>query len=328
MVILSIIIPTYNRCDYLVETLSSIHAQEGVSGQIEILVIDNASSDDTAKMVADFQDEIKFPLRYINEPRNGLHYCRHTGAKTAYGKILVYIDDDIIADPRWLVSYLTAYKDPQTMAVGGRVLPIWEAKPEDWVSQMPSDYLSLLDYGDQVRPIMKREGINGCNYSVRREVLFQVGGFHPDSFADPKFRWLRGDGEAGLTKKIRASGGKVMYVPDALVWHKITPERLTPEYFRRRGRAHGIENAFTFSRRWRCSLWSIGILIFSGTLLSNWHHSRRWINKEHSVRRLQAEIQSLRYQTIAEYGLRLMRDPTLRNHVTRKTYLEPEDECI
>jgi glycosyltransferase involved in cell wall biosynthesis len=317
----SIIIPTYNRVDYLVDTIQSVREQNNIAEAIEIIIVDNASTDSTADIVESLKSDLSMPVHYIYEERIGLHHSRHTGAVAARGEILVFIDDDVRVSANWLVAILEAYADPQTVAAGGRVLPDWEGDPPDFINHLHRDYLSLLDYGEEARPLTEGEGINGCNYSVRRETLFDVGGFHPDSFSDPALRWLRGDGEAGLTKKILAGGGQVMYLPDAAVWHRIPPNRQTVNYFYKRGFAHGLENAFAYARKRNCTPWSIATLIVGGFILSKIHAFRSGLAIQDEGLRIRESVQRSRYQAIYAYGLQLRKDPALREHVLKKDYM-------
>ena len=70
----------------------------------------------------------------------------------------------------------------------------------------------------------------GVNMAIRRNILFEVGGFNPDSFGDI---WL-GDGECGLNRKLWQHGMLIGYVPDAVVYHHIPKQRMTVNYFRLR----------------------------------------------------------------------------------------------
>jgi glucosyl-dolichyl phosphate glucuronosyltransferase len=84
----------------------------------------------------------------------------------------------------------------------------------------------------------------GLNYSVRRKTLFDVGGFHPDWIHGNLVRYA-GDGETGLSLKIKKSGGKSLYHPHAAVKHEVPSSRLTPDFFLRRFYLQGICDSFT-----------------------------------------------------------------------------------
>src|SRR3972149_6700657 len=220
---ISVIIPTYNRPKMLLQTLQSLQEQR-LSG-FEILVVDNAASLEVAGMVAEFDQTAKVASRYVSEPRLGLHYARHTGARHAHNQILAFIDDDAIADPGWLEGLLDGFVNDEVGCVGGKILLLWEREPPIWVRTYGPGYLSGLDLGDRVLEL-KEPGIYGCNLAIRKSTLMQVGGFNPDSFGSI---WL-GDGETGLLRKVLLTSWKIIYTPKAVVSHVVPTSRMTLAY--------------------------------------------------------------------------------------------------
>ncbi len=251
MVRISVIVPTHNRCEYLRRTIISLQEQNFPEDEYEIIVVDNNSTDNTPEVVEACNRNGKKEVVYVKEPVLGLHNARHAGAKVAKGEILAYVDDDVICDANWLSELLKPYSDPEVGCVGGKILPKWEIKPPEWIKQYPS-YLSLLDLGNEIREL-KTPGIYGCNFSIRKSLLFEVGGFNPDAFGDKKLIWYRGDGETGLLLKVFATGRRIIYTPHAVVWHVIPENRLTLDYFKRRNFIQGISASFSAYRTERFS---------------------------------------------------------------------------
>jgi len=244
MIDVSIIIPTYNRASFLRQSITGLDALEINKIPFEIIVVDNTSTDNTKHIVKEFQEKkaySKTKLVYIYEKQLGLHFARHTGAKASNGEILVYIDDDVICDKNFLIEILKPYKDPSVGCVGGKILPKWEIEPPEWINKFPKWYLSILDDHEGPKEV---QWIYGCNFSIRKSLLFELGGFNPDSFGDKKMWWMRGDGEIGLLRKAHDAGKKVIYNPKAVVWHSIPKERLTEKYFKERAFKSGIETSF------------------------------------------------------------------------------------
>lgn len=246
MIQVSVIIPTHNRSEYLRNTIISLQEQNFPKYEYEIVVVDNNSTDNTPQVVEACDRKGKKEVVYVKEPEVGLHNARHAGAKAAEGEILAYVDDDVICDKNWLSELVKHYADPEVGCVGGKILPKWEAEPPKWVKQYPS-YLSLLDLGDEVKEL-KTLKIYGCNFSIRRSLLFEVGGFNPDAFCDKKLIWYRGDGETGLLRKVLATGRKIIHTPYAIVWHVIPESRLTISYFKKRFFIQGISSSFSAYR--------------------------------------------------------------------------------
>jgi glycosyltransferase involved in cell wall biosynthesis len=247
MVKVSVIIPTYYGINHIRKTIQSIKNQN--YSNYEILVVDNSCNNYIKRIV---EEEKNNPgneehLLYIKEPEIGLHNARHRGAKEARGEILLYIDDDVIADRNLISEIVKFYKDKKVGCVGGKVVPKWEIDPPEWVTQFPKWYLSILDDEDGPKEV---KWIYGCNFSIRKDLLFELGGFNPDAFADKNMWWMRGDGEIGLLRKVHHAGKKVIYNPNAIVWHFIPKKRMTVEYFKERAFKSGIEASFS---RWRYS---------------------------------------------------------------------------
>lgn len=239
--IVSAIIPTYSHCEYLKGAIISLQGQSLPEEQYEIVVVDNNSTDNTSQVIEERYKNDKKKVIYIKEPNIGLHNARHAGAKIARGEILAYTDDDVICDPNWLSELIKPYSDQRVGCVGGKILPKWEVKPPKWVRhERYQGNLSLLDWRDEIKEL-KTPGIYGNNFSIRKSVLFEAGGFNPESFGDI---WL-GDGEIGLLRKVLKAGYKVIYAPKAVVWHIIPKERLTIQYFKKRAANQGACDSYT-----------------------------------------------------------------------------------
>ena len=252
----SVIIPTLNRARSLKIVLDSIFAQEYPARRFEIIVVDNGSTDKTKSVVdsvmAHNPDQ---KIRYVFEPVPGLLSGRHRGAEEAEAEILIFVDDDIEAFPAWLSSIIEAFSDPSVHLVGGPSLPKFEVTPPDWISKywtvknakINCGPLSLFHLGDE------KVGIDptyvwGLNYAIRKKAFFELGGFHPDCI--PKgLQHFQGDGETGLSLKLKEKGLKAAYVPGAKVYHHIPKERLTVEYFEKRFFYQGVCDSYTQIRR-------------------------------------------------------------------------------
>jgi len=243
-ILLSVIIPTRNRATHLAITLDSLAKQNAVPFDWEVVVVDNGSTDDTEGAIRGKARELPLNIRYVIEPRPGLHFGRHRGAGEAEGIYLAFLDDDVIAAPDWIRGVKLLARD-QADAVAGRVLPGWESAPPKWLFKMATclNNLSLLDEGNSVKTIEPVRAV-GCNLFVGKETLYKLGGFHPDGLPKELLRY-RGDGETGLMLKFTLRGLRCLYSPEALVWHCIDTSRITAEYQISRAYNQGISRSFT-----------------------------------------------------------------------------------
>jgi glycosyltransferase involved in cell wall biosynthesis len=252
---ISIIIPTLNRATLLELAIKSFCFQNFSPQEFEILVVDNGSTDNTKDITVDAINA--FPshqIRYIYEPEPGLLSGRHRGALEAKGEILIFVDDDIEADSNWLQAIKESFDDPTVQIVGGRNLPKYEIEPPEWLEWFWLDHpygkfcgaLSLLDFGDKVTEI-DANFVWGLNFSIRKSALFELGGFHPDCISK-HLQHFQGDGETGLTQKANQKGYKAIYQPSALVFHSVSKDRMTYEYFDKRYFYQGVCDSYSLVR--------------------------------------------------------------------------------
>jgi glycosyltransferase involved in cell wall biosynthesis len=251
---ISVIIPTRNRSALLDKALESITRQTLGQENFEVLVIDNASTDNT-KQIAD-KYAGRLPLTYIYEQSPGLHNGRHHGYKASKSELLLYSDDDIIAFPTWLKTMVDLFdSDPSIAIAGGKNLPDFESEPPDWLRQSWQNIgkdgqiicdLSILDLGDEVKEVSPYF-IFGCNFGIRKKILTECKGFHPDGMPFELIKY-RGDGESYISHFVKSNGYKAIYHPGASVYHFVPTDRMTLEYFKKRKYMQGISDAYTFLR--------------------------------------------------------------------------------
>lgn len=254
---LSVIIPTRNRAQALSSALRSIAGQTLSQDEFEVIVVDNGSVDNTRDIFESFRGTIR-NLLYSHEERPGLHAGRHRGLSRAGTDILVYADDDIEAFPTWLQGVSEAFEDQDVVLAGGKVIPRFENEPPGWLAGMwerPREggriltELSIIDLGDHIREISPYH-VFGCNFSIKKQILLDAGGFHPDAMPREQIRF-RGDGETSVANYINTRGHRVVYHPRASVYHRVTRERMTEAYFSRRAYCEGISDSYARLRRGR-----------------------------------------------------------------------------
>jgi GT2 family glycosyltransferase len=198
-------------------------AEGGTGGPIELLVVDNASSDDGTRRVAE-----RFPtVRYVTEAVAGLDFARNRAVASATGEVLAFVDDDVVVDPGYLTWLRRAWAgNPDTGCVTGLVLP-YELVTE---AQLRFEQRGGFRRGfEQLRYQGPRQPGNplypfgagvfgaGCNMSFRRSVLIELGGF--DEALDTG-RPLPGGGDLDMFFRVVRAGWSLAYEPAAVVRHK------------------------------------------------------------------------------------------------------------
>lgn len=221
--------------------------------RFEVIVVDNGSDDGTENVVSLATEFCPFCIRYLQVNAPGLHAARHAGMNNTTSDLLVFADDDIVPTDTWLEGVHEGFTVHGAQMVGGKNLPLWESPPPRWLYEKWRQgdstgrcvlaYLSVIDLGDEVQnvsPLM----IFGCNFSVKRSLLEEARGFHPDAMPDELIH-LRGDGESHVSRHMISMGVPAFYHPKASVFHRVTPQRMTIEYFGKRAFNQGISDSFS-----------------------------------------------------------------------------------
>jgi len=231
--IITAVICTRDRAHFLEKCIQSLLKQTIDRDKYEVLVIDNGSTDATADVLKQYNG--KPILRSIYEPIAGLSRARNTGWKNAKGLYIGYIDDDAVADEKWLESALWCFENlsPTPDGLTGRIYLDWETAEPDWVNEELLFTLAKVDWGDEPFQLKsKNKNISGANCFFLKSRLSSLGGFE-ERLGRKKTSLLSGE-ETQLQLRIESIGGIIYYHPDIFVWHFIPKERAKPIWFYRR----------------------------------------------------------------------------------------------
>lgn len=226
----TVAICTHNRARVLAATVRSVVGQAD-----EVLVVDNASTDDCATVVAEL-GAVYENVRYVLEPNLGLSHARNRALAEAAGDVVVFLDDDAVAGPGLVAAHVEAYADFRVGATGGRIELDWpKGRRPWWLPQALDGMYAGLELGDQARDLGPSEGPWGANMSVRRDLGRRLGfdpslGRHGTS--------LMSNEETHFFARLRRTH-VVRYVPKALVVHEVLPSRDTLGYLLKRSYAAG-----------------------------------------------------------------------------------------
>lgn len=321
----SIIIPTHNRVKSLLRTIKSVCRLNFPPKDYEIIIVENACMDSTKSIIEKWIYEKRINnMKVFSENTTGVHFARNTGAHIAKGEVLVFIDDDILVSKNFLNAYVAFFKKyPGMVAAGGEVLPEWETEPPKWLINFIDKrktffILGLMSPYNKFR-LAKDGFFFSNNMAIKKEILFQMGGFNPELIGNDYV----GNGEAGLNQKLWENGRLVGYVPEALVYHHISKDRMTVEYFIRRMKNEGASGMYgkyhkKIPSKFRLYLDMLEIFI----------NNLRVIVREPFVKgqtdRNALLIQMEKAKSISElkYIRRLMTDPTFRKFVLKEKWLE------
>lgn len=220
----SIIVPTFNRADLLSRALQSIQNLKRPNGcAIEVIVVANNCTDHTRQVCQSSTGP--YTVRHVEESRQGLNHARNRGALSASFGFLVYLDDDMLVDPDWLVACEEIISADRTVdAVVGPVRPDFVGKASRFAGPRAIASLSskYSDKGDRVSVLGVHEAheMPGCNFGVRRELVLALGGFHP--LLDRNGRGMMGGGDSEFGYRLGVNNRKIVYIPGCAIEHQIS----------------------------------------------------------------------------------------------------------
>lgn len=208
----------------------------------EILVASESQSL-TDFVESEYQNYVR-SIYFENE--YGVSVARNKAYKNSNGDIVVYIDSDAEADPKWLESIAKSYEDQDTIAVGGRAKPDWNSSRPPY---LPDEFLWLVGSTHQGHPDDEEmvRSTFGCNMSFRREVLEDLDGFNRDMGKDHGYNLQGEEPELGARMK-QEFGTGMLYNEDAVVYHKVEEYQTSIRWLSKRAYLQGVTKAFIDSR--------------------------------------------------------------------------------
>jgi glycosyltransferase involved in cell wall biosynthesis len=195
---ISIIIPAYNEENYLLSALESIENQSFNLNQIEVIVVNNASTDGTTQVFNSFLGKNSFKMVLINEPILGVSRAKNKGASLAEGKILIFFDADSQMSEN-LVKVVNDYYDK------GYLMGIIKLIPDSnlFVARF---LFNLIDFGKKTFHITAQMGY--CD----RKLFWRAGGFRPEIHHAEDLELF-----TKVKKILRKERGKFCYIREAYI---------------------------------------------------------------------------------------------------------------
>jgi len=163
----SVVIPAYNEQNYIKNTLESLKKQNYPRDKYEVIVVNNASQDQTAEIAK------KAGAKVVSEPRKGVQHARQTGFEAAKGEFIASTDADDYLPPDWLSKMTQKLIDnPSLAAIGG------------WIRHDEGSWLSRFIVNNLSGPFIKfyekasfKPFLNAQNFIVRKSAFTKTDGF-------------------------------------------------------------------------------------------------------------------------------------------------------
>jgi glycosyltransferase involved in cell wall biosynthesis len=196
----SVVIPTFNGGSRIGNCLDSL-VKQTTSRDVEILVVDDGSTDNTAGVVGRYSS-----VRLISQSNAGPAAARNRGALEAQGTILLFTDDDCVPMPDWLDAMLGAFKDPSVVGTKG----VYRTHQKSLAARFVQ-----IEYEDKYRLMSGLSSIDFIDtYSAgfRRDRFLEMSGY------DTSFPVACAE-DVELSYRMSARGWKMTFVPAAIVYH-------------------------------------------------------------------------------------------------------------
>lgn len=236
---LSIIICTYNRCEWLAYCLDSLTKQDLPATEFEVLVVNNNSNDDTEATAMKYAGF--FPhFNLINERRQGLSYARNTGMDMAVAPWIVYLDDDAKAAPNFASRALWMFKQGRYKVFGGNSRPWHKYDRPVWFKDR---YVIDNNY-KTVRTLGPEETACGCVMAFEKALLQQYGGFNT-ALGMTGTKIAYGE-DTEVQYRMRRDGIEIGYDPEWIILHLVTPHKLQLEWYFKSAFAWGRDKILVY----------------------------------------------------------------------------------
>lgn len=248
MLRLSLVLPTIGRPEALYNLLR--HLEHQTRPPEEIVIVDQSGRED-ARVAA--YAASRPGVRYFHIERRGLPNARNVGFNLSTGDVVLFLDDDIIPDPRLCEAHLGNYADPTVGGVGGRVTGGYDASTGGVGEFHPLGGAVVRNFGSSTRRDV--DHLPGGNMSFRREVFARVGGF------DTAFGGAAMGEETDFCLRARREGFRLVFDPRASLEHLHLPSGGCREERFEDWLYWHAHNGMLFALRWaRAAFWPLFVL--------------------------------------------------------------------
>ncbi len=165
----SVVVPVLNGAETIRDLLRSLTRQAGVPRDVEVIVVDNGSTDGTTDRL------VGFPVTLLHEATPGASAARNRGLSHAGGEVVVFADADTIPTRGWLAQMLAPFADPAAVVVGGRACDFRPTTAAEYFMMRLGARRLEHDFFRSRVPYVAAESM-----AVRRDALLAVGGWNPE----------------------------------------------------------------------------------------------------------------------------------------------------
>ena len=220
---LTVMLATRNRAPILEKVLQAYCVLEAPASGWKLVVVDNGSTDGTARVIDAFVSRL--PLHRVFEPEPGKNRALNAGLALAEGDLIVFTDDDVFPQPDWLAAMRrSADSQPSYAMFAGAILPRWESPPPHWVHWIDLRPVFTLTDPALVEGPVSAGLVFGPNMAIRT-ALFRTG-LRFDTSIGPRGASYPMGSETELVQRLARQGQRAWYSPQAVVEHLVRKAQL------------------------------------------------------------------------------------------------------
>lgn len=258
--LITVVICTHNHAPALEKTLAALGAIQAPDALWELLIVDNASTDDTSKLLS--ESNWKLPgisCRAVHEENLGVAHARNRGLREATGEYVLFLDDDETPAPDWLVQMVSHITTTTADAIGGRIeIDLDGCEWPKWLHGELPGFLGQLHYGTEHHWLEQfTTPIFTGNAAFLKNKALELGGF--DVNLGRRGGAQTGGEDTDMYRRMLTHGCRILWAPDALIYHRIEKWKLRKSYFLdlhyRQGRMEGARKRGANSRVPPAYLW-------------------------------------------------------------------------
>jgi len=207
----TIIVPTYERVAVLLETLDRLAALEHPRGRWEAVVVDDGSRPETLQRISDWCETVDTPVRVLRQTHRGPASARNLGARDAAGAVLIFLDNDCLVAPDFVVRHLEVLRgNPRCWVVGRLVHP--SGLRDTPFGRYRDDCWEAFHRSHAEGLVSETAGMTAANLALPAADFARLGGFD-ESFS------IASCEDWDLAWRARAAGIRVLYDPCNVALH-------------------------------------------------------------------------------------------------------------
>jgi GT2 family glycosyltransferase len=205
----SVVVPTVNSHGTLPDCIGSLVAQDYPADRFEVVLVENGSTERSRAETRELRALAASPeVRVLSLDRRDANAARNAGVRAARGDPICFVDDDVVAPSGWLAALIAGMsRHPDAGCLGGAIRPRYEASiPRTCPAHVAAG--TVFDRGDSEAEVA---AVWGGNLAAPRRSFERAGLFREGLALEQEWEWQQ---------RLIASGGKIVYLPGAWLWHR------------------------------------------------------------------------------------------------------------